>query len=201
MDDQEVVRDHGAVLDHVLQPYGTAPLPSLRRLLVSLSDSNCTPALVVVRTHGLYEDGGEYRLGGLSWRQCNLFELDGLKHAASVVVLNACDTAVPEEIHSLRSAAKFVELFLDGGASTVIATVGPVGLDHSYQFAVNLLLARRVRQKVSTILLEHRREGVRRVWPEQEPDLRTKYDFEAFFQAFTYVHFGHPDTTLCLVPG
>jgi hypothetical protein len=192
----------GPMLGPALRPYGVAAERRLPDLLQLLDDEWRRFALLLIRCHGAYDaQTGTFELDGMQLAEFEDFGMPALGESRAVVLLNACETGVVAGPGG-APVRGFAEVFLRRGASSVIATASQIGLDHSHEFAVTLLRMRGAGQRLSRLMLDLRRDAARRAarpTGSAHPDLRTGEDFEAFFYAFTYVHFGHPDTVLELV--
>ncbi|MEV0567777.1 CHAT domain-containing protein [Dactylosporangium sp. NPDC050588] len=199
----DIVATNAVQLADALAMYGAVPMPTVQQLLARLDDDALRFALILVRCHGLFDEDGNYQLGGMTRDECDEYRMPALRQSNAVVLLNACDSATAERTgrHAYRATSSFAELFLRRGAFSVVATVGPVAFDHSHEFAARLLEVPDEDQRLGTVLLEHRRHAADGALRRPgEPDLREEHDFEYFFQSFAYVHFGHPDTVLRLHP-
>lgn len=204
LETEDIFGPAGPLLDAPLARYGATAKRNMWQLLTALNSSEQEFGLVLVRCHGVYgETTSEFELGGMKMTHYHEFRMTGLQTFPAVVFLNACDTAsmTAPGRHSFVATRSFAELFLRRGANSVLATLGQIDHDHSHEFAVRLLEAEGVEQRLAALLLEHRRQAVRRVRlrpDDLQADSRDEFDFESFFQSFAYVCFGHPDTVLQL---
>ncbi|MEU5553629.1 CHAT domain-containing protein [Micromonospora sp. NPDC047793] len=201
LETEDIYGPDGPVLDAPLARYGCTPVRTMKQLLTALDDPSRRVGLVLVRCHGVYgENVNEFELGAMRMNRYGEFSMLALRRFPAVVFLNACDTASATSTgrHSFAATRSFAELFLRRGACSVVATLGQIDWDFSHDFAARLLGAEGQEQRLTDILLEQRRKAVMRTQGRHED--RDEYDFQAFFQGFAYVYFGHPDTTLKLVP-
>ncbi|MBW6433555.1 CHAT domain-containing protein [Actinoplanes hulinensis] len=197
----DIAERTGSALSELLQPYRSAPVGNVIALLTELSDKTRHVGLVMLRCHGAYEaNDGDFCLGG---ENIGTYEIDYgmplLERSPAVVLLNACDSGTPKPAgpNSFVATQSFAELFLRRGAYSVIATLGPISIDYSHDFAYELLDSYDREQRIAEILLRRRRRAAAKV-ARRIPDTREDADYDDFFQSFGYVYFGHPDTTLRL---
>jgi len=170
------------------------PLRSIDALLAALDDPDLRFGLLLVHCHGINAtNANEFRLAGRTLNEVELADMPALASTGAVVLLGACNTAriVPVGPDSTRATRSFAETFLRKGASTVIATLGQVDLDHAHEFVFQLLDAESG-HRVSELLLAHRRRYADRL--RKAP--RGSEPYQAFFNSFMYVYFGNPETTL-----
>jgi hypothetical protein len=158
-------------------------------------------ALVIVHCHGVSASTGrEFTLGGTTMNELERMRMPTLARSRSVVLLNACNTAkiVPSGPYSSRATRSFAELFLRKGASSVIATLGRVGNDHTVEFAYQLIHGPLANRRIAEVLLAFRVAALRQL---REAQHRGQLDDAAcarFLYSFMYVDFGHPDSVLHL---
>jgi len=177
------------------EDYGPPPVRDMDTLLGELNRNDLRLGLVLVHCHGVNAtNANEFRLAERTLNEIEDSPMAALKHSEAVVILNACNTAkiVPVGPHAHRATRSFAEMFLRKGASSVIATLGKVGLDHTHEFTFQLLNATDDDRRISRFLMHHRRTYVQRLADPTRDDAR----YEQFFYSFMYVCFGHPDTTL-----
>ena len=114
----DIVRDHG--------------YPTLRdsgAWLTELARDDLRFALMMVHCHGRNAtDANQFTIAGLSMNTLANMPMPALARSRAVVVLNACNTAeaVPVGPQVPRATRSFAEVFLQKGASAVIATTGAV---------------------------------------------------------------------------
>jgi hypothetical protein len=171
---------------------------SMSDLLSKLDERNRRFGLVHLWGHGTVgADGGQATLGGLSMDQLGQHRMRALRAARTLVLLNACSSAVlmNDDRFGERATRTFAEIFLRRGARGVIATAGEVGKADSLEFVDRLLAAARDRSvSVSTALRDYRA-----ALAENLPDDPSAADpalLKAFFYGFMYLYIGHLDTAL-----
>jgi hypothetical protein len=198
LETDDIVNDSGGSgVEPLARRFDARVERTMRGLVDQLGPGQPGAALVMIHTHGVDDRNGQvFGLAEMTMNKLNAFDMPALGSPGAVVLLNACNTArlVPVSPASYRATRSFAELFLRKGAASVIATLGPVGLDHTYAFTDKLLNSNQ--RRVSALLLEHRRRYARKV-----ADPGTTHhaaDFENFFSGFMHVCFGHPDTVLAL---
>lgn len=183
-----------------LSPYEVeARTRSMHALYRRLMEDIPEVALVVARYHGHRgDDGRNSRLGKSSLDRLS-DPMPGLARAGAIVLLNGCNTARPVG----ADGRSFAEVFLRRGARGVIATTGDISIDHSHDFAARLMEACvRDHVVIAEQLMRHRAEYARRVALANQEEDRAPYaaEFEGFFDAYTYVYFGHPYARLRICP-
>ncbi|MDG4773610.1 CHAT domain-containing protein [Solwaraspora sp. WMMD792] len=159
-------------------------------------------ALMMVHCHGENAtDANQFTIAGLPLNELHHRPMPALAASRAVVVLNACNTAkvVPVGADVPRATRSFAEMFLDKGASAIIATVGEVDLDQTHDFTRRLVNGGGHDHRLSSILLSWRKYHVDRVTSRapDDPDLTGR--LKDFFHAFLYVYFGHPDSILQII--
>lgn len=186
----------------LVAPYGPPPQHEMLGLLDLLDQDDLQFALLFVHCHGVNATNGRtFELGGVALNEFTDREMRALSSCQSVVILNACNTAkiVPAGAYSTLANRSFAELFLRQGASTVVATLAQVGLDHTHDFARGLIRAEGAEKRIATFLRMRRLRHARKVMRPKGVDTRKSWHFEEFFYSFMYVCFGHPDTEVHLV--
>jgi CHAT domain len=172
------------------------PLPTVDALTRELSNRELLFGLLLVHCHGINAtNANEFRLAERTLNEIEQYEMAALDRSKAVVILNACNTAklVPVGPHATRATRSFAEMFLRKGASSVIATLGQVAVDHTVEFTFRLFEAA-TGQRISKILLDHRKRYADRLADPHRGDAK----YEQFFYCFMYVCFGDPETTLKL---
>lgn len=159
-------------------------------------------ALMVVHCHGEHtSDATRFTIAGLPMNELHHQSMPALTASRAVVVLNACNTAkvVPVGADVPRATRSFAEIFLDKGASAVIATAGEVDMDQTHDFMKRLIHGAGEDCRLSSLLLAWRKYHVDRIMgrPRNDPALPGR--LKDFFHAFLYVYFGHPDSTLQVI--
>jgi len=157
-------------------------------------------ALMIVHCHGEHaEDATRFTIAGLPMNELHHQPMPAV--TASVVILNACNTAkvVPVGANVPRATRSFAEMFLDKGASAVIATVGEVDLDQTHDFMKRLVDGAGDNRTVSHLLLAWRKYHIDRVTGHAHNDPALPGRLKDFFHAFLYIYFGHPDSTVQVV--
>jgi len=188
----------------VLGRYGVIPLEDLDAVLDRLEVDDDRLGLIYLAAHGTHSSSGnEFTLGDLSVFELEQAEVAALRRARVFVFLNACHSAriMYDDRNNDLTPRGFARAFLDHGARGVIGTSTPVGVDEACAIAEDLLcrLARGV--PAATALRDHRREVARHHSMLNRRQLRERDGVQrtqAMLDAFGYLYFGYPDTTVRL---
>ncbi len=162
-------------------------------------------ALLMIRCHGERTEYDRLALNGVLLEELVENDLLVLRRNSAIVLLNACISARPAtgaENRFWAPTRSFAEKFLDQGASGVIATMGDIDRHHSHVFATRFVnRAGKEDLNPASHLRDHRKILADHM--QRAPggfDGRSADDYKTFFWSFMYVYFGHPDTTLRLLP-
>lgn len=194
----ESAEDDRSVSD-MLPSTGPAKLASVRDLLVQLGRDDLRFALLML--HGSTEnavDGNTFRFDGVTLNNLEHREMPALLESKAVVLLNGCNTAklVPIGEQVVHGTTSFTSVFLQQGASSVIATLGEVDYLHARDFVHHLVFPTDGDHRLGSLLRKWRQKYVDDILPYDSADPDHSEEFEAFFQGFMYVCYGHPDSTL-----
>jgi hypothetical protein len=194
--------DVDTAVDGLLPSPGPAKVTSMKELLVQLRRDDLRFALLML--HGRTEkpeDGTVFRFGGFTLNQLEHRDMRALHQSQAVVLLNGCNTAKFVAIgeQALYGTTSFTSVFLSKGASSVIATLSDVDADHAYDFVHHLLFSGGDDRRLGGLLRKWRRSYVDTVSRFDSANPDHFEEFKAFFQGFTYVCYGHPDSTLRVV--
>jgi hypothetical protein len=193
----EDITGPGDGIADLTEGYGPPPLTRMEALREQLARKDLRIGVLLVHCHGVNAaDANQFELAGATLNEMESWDMPALAVSRTIVILNACNTAklVPVGEHAQRATRSFAEMFLRKGASTVIATLGKVGMDHTHDFTLDLLTAEGTDRRVSQFLMRHRRDYADRLAdPARGPGR-----YERFFYSFMYVCFGHPETALRL---
>ena len=161
-------------------------------------------ALMMVHCHGEHaENANRFTIAGLTMNDLDHQPMPALTASRPVVILNACNTAMVVKAGRdvPRATRSFANVFLNKGASAVIATVGEVDLDQTHDFMTLLFKGAAENHRVSALLLAWRKYHADRIMGRSRTDPELPGLLKDFFHAFLYVYFGHPDSTLRLTRG
>jgi hypothetical protein len=183
--------------------------PNMYELLGWLAHREGPFGMVLIRCHGVFsDDPRKLTLCDIPYNEYEPRNYQMLARNAPLVFLNVCAGARASGGQAGHPFS-FSELFLRKGASGVIAATADIDVDHSHEFAKDLLADACVSAANVAEWIRKRRAGyaayAERLASEQppmDPEQRKKYDkeherdFKRFFEAFKLVYFGHPESTL-----
>lgn len=176
----------------------------LVRLLATSTEGFPVFSLLMIRCHGQRTENNRLELDGIVLDDLAETRLPALEQHRAVVLLNACITAgtvTHNAKHRGAPTRSVTQTFLLAGAGGVIATLGYINTDHSQEFAVEFVKATEAGQNLASYLCDYRKSIAKRMLPEPgDLEERTVDDYREFFWSFMYVYYGHPHTTLKVLP-
>jgi len=192
--------------DRILSRYGARSTGDVEDLIEWLAVHDDRIALVYLAGHGRIDrrSGNAFRIADISLFDLEGCDLTAVRRSASVVVLNACYSAlsIEDALNNDGIARGFAHVFLGAGSKALVGTTGPVGDDYAREFASELFRRLEDPGGAVAVALRDCRRGLaerERALPHRElssPE-GTRILLRFLF-GFMYVCYGEPHAALLL---
>ncbi len=187
--------------------HGTSPwlAATLLELLSELNRPGGDLALVYVACHGKFAQSSfEFTIDGISLGEIDSADLARIKSSGGLVFMNACHSGrlIEDQEYNDGVVRGFAEVFLRSGATGFIGTAGAVLQEQATTVAGHLLQAfrRDPGRPAPTVLRDYRRSVTVTDLPPIS-DLPAAKSLLPFINAYMYLFFGGPETSVALPGG